>query len=142
MKKQGSILIEVVASIMILLLTTTFVVTTYIQSSNILKNRILHEEVERSVCNLMKELKYNISKNDIETMLSNGPIRLKYDSEFSKKILELPITQLEKGTDIEISKAYEDGFGLQLKITANVQSASSEAQIEKEFTKSWWMDEV
>lgn len=142
MKKQGSILIEVVASIMILSLTATFVITTYIQSSSILKNRILHEEVERSVCNLMKELKYNVPKEDIETLLSNGPIGLKYDNEFSKKLVEKSITELEKGSDIEISKVGEDGIGLQLKIIANIQSEGSEAQIEKGFTKSWWMDEV
>lgn len=142
MKKQGSILIEVIASIMILSLTTTFVVTTYIQSSNGLKNRILHEEVERSVCNLMKELKYNVSKEDIETMLSKGSIGFKYDSGFSKKIIEMPINELDQGTDIEISKIGEDEIGLQLKIIANVRAANSEEQIEKDFTKSWWMDEV
>ncbi|MDR3596793.1 hypothetical protein [Clostridium sp.] len=142
MKKQGSILIEVVASIMILSLTTAFVVTTYIQSSNILKNRILHEEVERSVCNLIKELKYNISKDEIETLLSNGTIGFKYDSGFSKKLINIPITELEQGTDIEISKVAEDSMGLKLKIIANIQSSRSSALVEKEFIKSWWMDEV
>ncbi len=142
MKKQGSILIEVVASIMILTLTTTFIVTTYIQGFNVLKNRILHEEVERTVCNLMKELKYNTSKETVETMLSIGTIGFKYYSDFSKKLINLPINELEQGTDIEIRKVDEDGRGLRLKITANIQSAGNNVLVEKEFTKSWWMDEV
>lgn len=142
MKKHGSILIEVIASVMILTVATTFVVMTYMQSSKILKNRILYENVERAVCNLMKEFKYNISKEDIETMLANGKIGFKYNGDFSEKLMNVSIDKLEQGTDIEINKINEDGIGVKLKIIANIQSEGSNVIVEKEFIKSWWMDEV
>jgi hypothetical protein len=142
MKKQGSILIEVVASIMILLLTTTFIISTSIQNMDILKERILLEEVNRDVCNLKNEFKYNITRNEIEEMLGNEKIRLKYDKDFSRKLLDLNIRELEKGNDIEISKIGEDSIGLKLKIQANIKIEKSEVNISNEFTKSWWMDEI
>jgi len=142
MKKQGSMLIEVVASIMILLLTTTFIISTSIQNIDILKERILLEEVNRDVCNLKNEFKYNINRNEIEEMLGNKKIRLKYDKDFSRKLLNLNIRDLEKGEDIEISKIGEDSIGLKLKIQANIKIEKSEVNISNEFTKSWWMDEI
>ena len=142
MKKQGSMLIEVVASIMILLLTTTFIISTSIQNIDILKERILLEEVNRDVCNLKNEFKYNITRNEIEEMLGNEKIRLKYDKDFSRKLLDLNIRDLEKGQDIEISKIGEDSIGLKLKIQANIKIEKSEVNITNEFIKSWWMDEI
>jgi len=142
MKKQGSMLIEVVASIMILLLTTTFIISTSIQNIDILKERILLEEVNRDVCNLKNEFKYNINRNEIEEMLVNEKIRLKYDKDFSRKLLDLNIRDLEKGQDIEISKVGEDSIGLKLKIQANIKIEKSEVNISNEFIKSWWMDEI
>jgi len=142
MKKQGSMLIEVVASIMILLLTTTFIISTSIQNIDILKERILLEEVNRDVCNLKNEFKYNINRNEIEEMLGNNKIRLKYDKDFSRKLLDLNIRDLEKGQDIEISKIGEDSIGLKLKIQANIKIEKSEVNITNEFIKSWWMDEI
>ena len=142
MKKQGSMLIEVVASIMILLLTTTFIISTSIQNIDILKERILLEEVNRDVCNLKNEFKYNINRNEIEEMLDNKKIRLKYDKDFSRKLLDLNIRDLEKGQDIEISKIGEDSIGLKLKIQANIKIEKSEVNITNEFIKSWWMDEI
>jgi len=142
MKKQGSMLIEVVASIMILLLTTTFIISTSIQNIDILKERILLEEVNRHVCNLKNEFKYNITRNEIEEMLGNEKIRLKYDKDFSRKLLDLNIRDLEKGQDIEISKIGEDSIGLKLKIQANIKIEKSEVNISNEFIKSWWMDEI
>jgi len=62
MKKQGSILIEVMASVMILTLVTTFIVSTSIQNGDILKKRILLEEVNRAIYNLTNEFKYNMPK--------------------------------------------------------------------------------
>ena len=62
MKKQGSILIEVMASVMILALATTFIVSTSIQNVDILKERILLEEVNRAIYNLTNEFKYNMPK--------------------------------------------------------------------------------
>lgn len=142
MKKQGSILIEAIASIMILTLTTTFIISASIQNADILKKRILEEEVSRSVYNLTNEFKYNISKEEIEEVLSDEKIGFKYDSDFSKRLLDTDIKDLERGEDIEVSKIGEDSVGLKLKIIANVKIEENEVSVENEFTKSWWMDEI
>ena len=142
MKKQGSILIEVIASVMILTLTTTFIISASIQNADILKERILLEEVNRAVCNLTNEFKYNMSKEEIEELLSAEKIGFKYDRDFSKKLLNTDIKDLEKGEDIEVSKIGEDSVGLKLKIQANIKIEKSEVNVENEFTKSWWMDEI
>jgi len=142
MKKQGTILIEVVASIMILTLTTTFIISASIQNTDVLKERILLEEVNRDLYNLTNEFKYNMSKEEIEELLSHEKIGFKYDSDFSKRLLDTNITELERGGDIEVIKLGEDSIGLKLKIQANIKIEKSEVNIENEFTKSWWMDEI
>ncbi|BCZ46897.1 hypothetical protein psyc5s11_29640 [Clostridium gelidum] len=142
MKKQGSILIEVVASIMILTLTTTFIISASIQNTDVLKERILLEEVNRDLYNLTNEFKYNMSKKEIEELLSHEKVGFKYDSDFSKRLLDTSITELERGGDIEVINLGEDSIGLKLKIQANIKIEKSEVNIENEFTKSWWMDEI
>ena len=142
MKKQGSILIEVIASVMILTLTTTFIISASIQNTDVLKERILLEEVNRDVCNLTNEFKYNMSTEEIEELLSNEKIGFKYDRDFSEKLLDKDIKELEKGEDIEISKIGEDSVGLKLKIQASIKIEKNEVNVENEFTKSWWMDEI
>jgi len=141
MKKQGSILIEVVASIMILTLTTTFIISASIQNGYVLKERVLQEEVNRDVCNLANEFKYNVSRDEIEELLSDEKIAFKYDEDFLKRLLHTDIKDLQRGTDIEVSKIGEEGIGLKLKIQASIKKEKNEVSIEKEFTKSWWMDE-
>ena len=142
MKKQGNILIEVAASIMILTIATTFIISASIQNSDVLKERILLEEVNRDVCNLTNEFKYNMSTEEIENLLSNEKIGFKYDKNFSRKLLNTDIKDLEKGNDIEVSTIGKDSVGLKLKIQADIKIEKNEVNLENEFTKSWWMDEV
>lgn len=142
MKKQGSILIEVVASIMILTLTTTFIIDTTIKNADVLKERILLEEVNRDVCNLTKEIKYNMTREEIEQMLTHESIGFKYDKDFSKRLMSVDVKNLEQGKDIEVSKIGEDSIGLKLKIKANIKIEKSQINVENQFTKSWWMDEM
>ena len=142
MKKQGSILIEVIASIMILTLTTTCIISASIQNADVLKERILLEEVNRSVYNLTNELKYNISKEEIEELLKDDKIGFKYDSDFSKRLFDEDVKKLERGNDIEVIKIGADNVGLKIKIQANIKIEKSEVNVENEFTKSWWMDEI
>lgn len=144
MKKQGSILIEVIAAIMIFMMTITFIVNTAVQSKNMLKKRILQEEVSRTLCNLMNEFKYNITKEEIEKMLSeeNNLIGFRYSTDLSEQLVNTDIKELAHGNDIEVSKLAESNMGLRLKIVAKIYSNKNEVIVEKEFTKSWWMDET
>lgn len=142
MKKQGSILIEVAASIVILTLATTFIVSASIKNMQVLKERILLEEVNRDVWNLINEFKYNLTKEEIKEMLSDGKIGFKYSEDFSKKLLSMSPKELENGNEIEITKIGEDDIGIRFKVQTNIKNEKNEAVIEQEFTKSWWMDEV
>lgn len=142
MKKQGSILIEVIASLMILSLTTTFIISASIQNSDMLRERILLEEANRNVSNLMKEFKYNMSREEIEALIDNGKIGFKYERDFSKKLIDTNVEDLEKGNDIEVSKIEESDLGLKLKIHTNIKIENNEMNLDKEFIKSWWMDEI
>lgn len=142
MKKHGSILIEVVASLMILTLTTTFIISTSIQNTDVLKERILLEEVNRDVYNLTNEFKYNLTREEIEEILSDDKIEFKYHRDFSKRLLQEDVKELEQGEGIEVSKIGEDSIGLRIKIQANIKIEKSEVSVENEFTKSWWMDEI
>lgn len=142
MKKQGSILIEVAASIVILTIATTFIVSASIKNMQVLKERILLEEVNRDVCNLINEFKYNLTKEEIKEMLSDGKIGFKYSEDFSKKLLSMSAKELENGNEIEITKIGEDDIGIRFKVQTNIKNEKNEAIIEQEFTKSWWMDEV
>lgn len=142
MKKQGSILIEVVASIMILTITTTFIISVSIKNMQVLKERILLEEVNRDVCNLINEFKYNLTKEEIKGMLEHEKIGYKYSEDFSEKLLNMPVKELEKGKDIEIIRIGEDDIGIRFKVQTNIKNEKSEAVIEREFIKSWWMDEA
>lgn len=144
MKKQGSILVEVVASSMILAITTTFIVSASIQNANKLKERVLNEEVSRNISNLINEFKYNISTEEIEQMLSDGDdkIGLKYDKDLSKKLVTTNVKNLEHGEDIEVTKVNTSNMGVKLKIIAKVNDDRNQVSLEKEFTKSWWMDDI
>lgn len=142
MKKRGSILIEVLASIMILTLTSTFIVSTSIENFNTLKKRILQENVSRTINNLENEFKYNISREEIYEMLDDKKIGFKYDEGFCDKLVYKELKDFENGDDIIVSKTSEDSIGLNLKIAAKIKIEKNEVNLEKEFTKSWWMDEI
>ena len=142
MKNQGSILIEVVASIMILTITTTFIISASMKNMQVLKERILLEEVNRDVCNLINEFKYNLTKEEIKEILKDEKVGYKYSEDFSKKLLNMPVKELEKGNEIEIIKIGEDDIGTRFKVQTNIKNEKSEAVIEREFIKSWWMDEA
>ena len=142
MRKKGSILIEIVVSTMILAITTTFVISASIQNMQILKERILLEEVNRDISNLINEFKYNLTRDEIKEILNNEKIGFKYSDDFSKKLLTSSVNELEKGNDIEVTKIGEDSLGIKLKVKTNIKNEKSEAVINREFIKSWWMDEI
>lgn len=135
-------LIEAVVSAMILSIASFFIISATIQNMQVLKERILLEEVNRDVCNLINEFKYNLTKEEIKEMLNNEKIGFKYSEDFSSKLLSSSVKELENGNDIEVSKIGEDCFGIKLKVQANIKNEKSQAVIEREFIKSWWMDET
>lgn len=142
MKKQGNILIEVVVSIMILAITTTFIMNIGIKNMQVLNERILLEKVNRDVSNLINEFKYNLSTEEIRELLKDEKIGYKYSEDFSEKLLNISVDDIENGNEIEIVKIDENDIGIRFKVQTNIKNKKSEAVIEREFIKSWWMDET
>lgn len=142
MKKEGSILIEVVASLMIISLTSTFIVKANIQNYRILKERMVSEEVNRTVYNIINEFKYNVDKNEINNLLENNEVGFQYYDDFSKDLINKNISDFRRGDDIKIMKVGEDEKKLKLKIEANIKDDNNEINVEEDFTKSWWMDDA
>ena len=83
-----------------------------------------------------------MSKEEIEKLLIDDKVGFEYDRDFSKILLNTNIKELKQGEDIEVSKIGEDSAGLKLKIQANIKIEKNEINVENEFTKSWWMDEI
>lgn len=142
MKKEGSILIEVVASLMIISLTSTFIVKANIQNYRILKERMLSEEVNRTVYNIINEFKYNVDKNEINNLLENNEVGFQYYDNFSEDLINKNISDFQRGDDIKIMKVGEDEKKLKFKIEANIKEDNNEINVEEDFTKSWWMDDA
>ena len=142
MKRKGTVLIEVVAGLFIITLSTTFIINANLQNNKILKERILLEDVSRSMYNLMNEIKYNVPKSELDESLINEEVGFEYDSDFSRNLIYLDYKNIARGNDIKLIKLYEDNIGTHLKIVSNIKKDNNEIFLEKEFIKSWWMDEI
>lgn len=142
MKRKGNVLIEVVAGLFIITLSTTFIINANLQNNKILKERILLEDVSRSMYNLMNEIKYNVPKSELDEFLINEEVGFEYDSDFSRNLIYLDYKNIARGNDIKLIKLYEDNIGTHLKIVSNIKKDNNEIFLEKEFIKSWWMDEI
>lgn len=142
MKRKGNVLIEVVAGLFIITLSTTFIINANLQNNKILKERILLEDVSRSMYNLMNEIKYNVPKSELDEFLINEEVGFEYDSDFSRNLIYLDYKDIARGNDIKLIKLYEDNIGIHLKIVSNIKKDNNEIFLEKEFIKSWWMDEI
>ncbi|GAA0075941.1 hypothetical protein UT300005_03190 [Clostridium sp. CTA-5] len=140
MKRKGNILIEIMASLFILSLIMLFGINTYIYSNKILKERKVAEEVDRTIYNLMNEVKYNFTMDEIKTLLSNGDIGFKFDKNISKELLTKKLEDLTKGNDIKISLIKENDYELEMQAVTIVESDNFIISKEKNFSKLWWME--
>lgn len=142
MKNKGSILIEVICSIFILSLITIFSVNTCIQNSNIIKQRIFKEELNRGIYNVINELKYNTKINELKKSLDKEPLELALNEKFYDDILEKNILELQKGNDIKISKIKDNDYEIEILVKGTLSKENIDVQMEETFTKMWWMEYV
>jgi len=142
-KKEGSILIEVMISVFIIISVITIGVKFYIININDLNRRILEEEIDIILYNVSNEIKYNISYVEIEEILDeNNEISLKYDEKFSRRIIEYDLEDLERGKDIKITMKSIDEKNAKFEIEICVEKEINKVEAKYEFDKSWWMDEI
>lgn len=143
MKKEGSILIEVIAAICIITITITVGINSYVISCNDLKKRMLEEEIDMCIYNLSNEIKFNLSCKDIEKLLDNkNEISFKYDENFSRKLTECQINDLKKGEDIKLIMKNDSSNKKEFEIEACITNGKNRIERSYEFSKSWWMDEI
>lgn len=143
MKKEGSILIEVMISVFIIISVITIGVKFYIININDLNRRILEEEIDIILYNVSNEIKYNISYVEIEEILDeNNEISLKYDEKFSRRLIEYDFEDLERGKDIKITMKSIDEKNAKFEIEICVEKEINKVEAKYEFDKSWWMDEI
>lgn len=141
--KKGSILIEVLACTFILSFFCIFIGTTCLKCSMEYEKRIEEEKVNRIVNMIVKEIKYNISKSELEKLFGeNNKAGFKYKDDLIKELQYEDLWNVERGCDIEIEKESEDSSGVSYKIKVNVIKENFNIEQDYEFQKSWWMDEV
>lgn len=142
-KAEGSILIEIIASIIMLSIASIFAVSASFKCLIQYKNRSSEEKINRIVNMIIKEIKYNKSKNDLDkAFYDNDSIYFKYDDSMDDKLFEQDIFSLETGNNIEIKKINEDKMRTNYKIKVSIDDESFYYEGEEKFYKSWWMDEI
>lgn len=138
-KMSGSLVIEAAIGIMVLSMASVFAVNCYIENCRSIKERILNEDVMRSITNLENEIKYNLNKNELEELFKDNEIYLKYDKNFGRNLLEKSIDELERGNDIVIKIVSKNEENIEFRVDTNIDLGGMEINIVDEFNKSWWM---
>lgn len=142
-KRDGSILIEVMASIVMLSFAGIFIVSVCMKCLREYENRIREDKLNMAVNMLIKEIKFNINQQELEEMFySSDYIGIKYDDDLCQKISCTDIRNLENGADIEIQKIAENNIRSNYKILVSIEEENFTVEREYEFYKSWWMDEI
>lgn len=142
-KKNGSMLIELLGCILILSLSSVFIATTCLKCSRAYKKRVQEEKVNRIVNMVIKELKYNSSKSELDSIFNeNNRFGFKYEESLIEELSHMNLNDLKKGKDIEIEKESEDKLSINYKIIVNVPGDNFNIENNYEFHKSWWMDEI
>lgn len=143
-KRNGSILIEVMASILMLSFAGIFIASSVFKCFREYENRVREEKLNRAVNMLVKEIKFNMSNEELEEIFCDGSdMSIKYEEDLCEKISCTDIRNLESGNDIKIKKTGEDSLRSNYKILIDLNNENFNIEKrEYEFYKSWWMDEV
>lgn len=142
-KKKGSILIEVIASIMILSFGLFFILPVYQKLIREYELRKTEEKVDRCINMIIKEIKYNVHNDDLEEIFSkSNALRIKYDENMCEIMLNTDFKELESGNDIIIEKSGSDEKRTYYTIQTDINKEKINIDKKYEFYKSWWMDEI
>ena len=138
-KKKGSLVIEAAVGVMVLSLSSAFVVNAHIASCKAVRERILNEDVTRNIENLKREIKYNLNKSEFDELFKDNEIGLKYDEDFGNQLLTKKLNEIDKGNDIIIKIISCDEKNIEFQVNANIEQEGVKVNISDEFEKSWWM---
>lgn len=133
-------LIEALSAISIMMISISFVVKSYYENARALKERILMQKVNEIINNIECEFKYNLSKEEIEEILSDDEVGFIYNEEISSELCNSEIKNLSKGNDIVVRKCNEDSIRTNFEIEADITIDNYNLKSRKKFSKSWWMN--
>lgn len=141
--KKGSILLEVLACIFIVSVFGVFTASTCLKCKREYERRVEEDKVNRSVNMIVKEIKYNISKTDLDSEFEeNVKIGFKYNDNLMEELQSESLFDIEKGSDIVIEKENESAEADEYVIKVNISNDIFNIEQSYKFQKSWWMDEV
>ncbi|SDO84963.1 type IV pilus modification PilV family protein [Clostridium gasigenes] len=149
-KHNGSMLIEVLIALMILMIASMMAMTSAIAANKSKIRRNKHEEANRVAYCIMNEIKYNYSYNQLNTEIlrcntgaeKTNYIGFKYTDKILENLITTNIFQLERGNDIKIEVINDDSNNkiMKMKIAISLSGGVGEVNVEREFNKSWWME--
>ncbi|NLL31353.1 MAG: type II secretion system protein [Clostridiales bacterium] len=138
--KRGSMLIETIISLSILLLAGTLSVNLVKSLQNSFNIREERERANRAAYAIESEMKYNYKVEEIVNEFKNkGSLKYEFSKENFKKLLREPLFNLEggEGIEIELNSTNEDKTILLIKIT--IKNNKGDILSEREFTKTNWI---
>ena len=139
MRKKGSILIETIVGVNIIL--SMFLVVALLIGENI-KSSFRREEIEESnriIYCIMQEIKYNTTIEEILYLTNTGDLKLENYDEFLVDLSSYDLEAMPKGDEIVI-KAIPTEDENKLKIEIKLNLTSKDESLERSFFKYRWMD--
>ena len=139
MKKKGSIFIETIVGVSIILLM--FLVVALLIGENI-KSSFRREEIEeanRIIYCIMQEIKYNTTLEEILCLTNTDNLELEIYDEFLVDLSDLDLGKMPKGHDI-IIKAIPTEDENKIKVEIELNLISKDESLERSFFKYRWMD--
>ena len=139
MKKKGSIFIETIVGVSIILLM--FLVVALLIGENI-KSSFRREEIEESnriIYCIMQEIKYNTTLEEILCLTNTVNLELEIYDEFLVDLSDLDLGKMPKGHDI-IIKAIPTEDENKIKVEIELNLISKDESLERSFFKYRWMD--
>jgi flagellar basal body-associated protein FliL len=140
-KRKGSLLLEVVISIMILLIATTLALKLSLAGAKSFNERGEKEEANRIAYAIENEVKYNVKiASLIEKFNNNTTIKYEYTKNLLNNLTNTSLLDLNSGNGIEINKVLSSSNDSIIKIKVTIKNNNKEILCEREFIKSDWMD--
>lgn len=139
MKKEGSIFIETIVGVNIIL--AMFLVVALLIGENI-KSSFRREEIEESnriIYCIMQEIKYNSTLEEIIDLTNKNSLELQNYDEFLFDLSDLDLEQMPKGNDIIITTTPTDDED-KIKVKIKINLLSKNESLERSFFKYRWMD--
>ncbi|MDU2122057.1 MAG: hypothetical protein E7E64_05920 [Clostridium celatum] len=139
MRKKGSIFIETIVGVSIIL--SIFLIVSLLISENI-KSSFRREEMEESnriIYCIMQEIKYNMTLEEILYLTNTNDLKLENYDEFLLDLSSLDLRSMPKGDEIIIKTIpTEDEDKIEVEIKLNL--TSKDESLERSFVKYKWMD--